>query len=633
MTWIERLWKCGNDHQIGFVGGLILPAFLGLVVLRGIRIGRHGLPEPVWLLPDLFRPMTLFWAGLGVLGCVYLGLSDEWRANRQRLVFLQLLVVPVVVLEVLGHALFVSTGASLDATLFFRGLLVLKNQPDILWSEARPSYLAALAVLGGMATALPWATTWWRLRSERSGASDTSESSSLWRPLLMASLLLGTSFVPSFATGEAWWSRPSTVNFAVGLVRDFQETWTPRNPVEMPAASLELRRQSGGEAEEGPDNVAIVLLESVRARSTTVHEPDLETTPYLAEWAEQSIVAERAYAVVPHTSKALVAMLCGVEPSLRMELDAVRRGIRARCLPELLGRQGYRTTFFQAATDRFEDRSTLLEHMGYDRFRPLETMDPRGFEAVNYFGLEDNVMLEPNRRWLERRRKSSTPFLATYLTVTPHHPYTLPDTYERRTFVEPADGRLNRYLNTIYYLDRFVEKLVDQYKELGLYEETLFVIASDHGEAFGEHGHYHHDSVVYEEGIRTLLMVHDPSDRRHRLVEPNVTQLDIVPTVVDRLGFEATAGAFRGQSIDRLTEERPIYASCYFERRCMTRIVGSKKYLYQFDKAPDAFYDLAEDPMERHNVIERRDDVDTWRRALLEWRRRINAAYLADEPE
>jgi lipoteichoic acid synthase len=51
-----------------------------------------------------------------------------------------------------------------------------------------------------------------------------------------------------------------------------------------------------------------------------------------------------------------------------------------------------------------------------------------------------------------------------------------------------------------------VKHLLEQYKELGLYEETIFVLYGDHGEAFGEHGLYQHDNVAYEEGLRVPLL-------------------------------------------------------------------------------------------------------------------------------
>ncbi len=72
-------------------------------------------------------------------------------------------------------------------------------------------------------------------------------------------------------------------------------------------------------------------------------------------------------------------------------------GIPARCLPDLLRDQGYRTAFFQSATEDFERRGQVVVNRGYEAFYPVETMDKGGFEKANYFGYEDDVMLEPSR--------------------------------------------------------------------------------------------------------------------------------------------------------------------------------------------------------------------------------------------
>ena len=52
-------------------------------------------------------------------------------------------------------------------------------------------------------------------------------------------------------------------------------------------------------------------------------------------------------------------------------------------------------------------------------------------------------------------------------------------------------------MNAVRYVDFFVKSLIDQYESAGLTDETLFIIVGDHGEAFGEHGRFTHDDVLY----------------------------------------------------------------------------------------------------------------------------------------
>ncbi len=229
---------------------------------------------------------------------------------------------------------------------------------------------------------------------------------------------------------------------------------------------------------------------------------------------------------------------------------------------------------------------------GYEAFYPVETMDKGGFEKANYFGYEDDVMLEPSENWLEER-SDDEPFLATYETITPHHDYLAPDRYGIKGFAE-KEGQ-NRYLNSVRYVDFFVKNLIEQYKELGLYDDTIFVFYGDHGEAFGEHGRYQHDNVPYEEGLRIPLLILDPGRRQDgRRVGAPVNQLDVLPTVLDLLGYGVTGGEYPGSSLlGPPPEDRTLRAACWYERECLVSVKGDEKFIYHYGDRPDELFDVS----------------------------------------
>ncbi len=241
------------------------------------------------------------------------------------------------------------------------------------------------------------------------------------------SSLLALSALPSATGAGNAFSRDAIVNMAIGGLA------TPEVEARVEPGTLPTNTRLVTTRDDGRRNVVVVVLESTRARSTTPYNEDLETTPFMDELAEESLLAERAHAVVPHTSKALVGSLCGVTPPLDTEkTESEPDIIPARCVPELLDERGYRSAFFQSATKTFERREQLVENFGYDDFYPLEEMDRAGFEKTNYFGYEDDIMLEPSRTWLEEN--GDGPFFTTYLTLTGHHNYVVPDSFEERRF-------------------------------------------------------------------------------------------------------------------------------------------------------------------------------------------------------
>ena len=231
-------------------------------------------------------------------------------------------------------------------------------------------------------------------------------------------------------------------------------------------------------------------------------------TPVLDDLARRSTRPERGYSVLPHTSKAITAIHCGIAPPLdTANSEAEEDSLPVACLPELLVEQGYATAYFQSATETFERRRATVANLGFETFVPVEEMDPTGFHTANYFGYEDDIMRAPQRAWLEEHRDQ--PFMLSMLTVTAHHDYNLQG-YEPIDFVD--DPLMNAYLNGLHYQDRFVGKVLDQFKDLGLYDETVFVISGDHGEGFGEHQVFQHDNTIHDEGIQIPILIHDPAD-------------------------------------------------------------------------------------------------------------------------
>src|SRR5215216_6206015 len=417
-------------------------------------------------------------------------------------------------------------------------------------------------------------------------------------------------------------ARDPFVNLVVTGVKAAMTQEDTGAAVEHPAANASLVRTPRTEKR----NVVLIHLESIRARSVTPYNKKLKTTPFLDELAKKSLLVERAYTIIPNSLKASISANCGIEPSLRAAVEAEPGGIPAPCLACLLKEQGYRTVFFQSASKNFMYFGNQAKNLGYKEYYPVETMDTEGFERSNYFGYEDEVMLKPSEEWL--RKLGDKPFVAEYLTSTGHHDYFPPTRYRHEDFVE--DDKLNRYLNSVRYLDFFLKNLIEQYKKLGLYENTMFIIFGDHGEGFGEHGRYVHEDNPYEESLKIPLIIHAPWMFEHgERVEELANLTDILPTVLDLLGYEVKGGRYPGYSLLRpLPVERTLYFSCTNRDKCLASIKGDKKYIHHYGDQPDEYFDLSEDPLEKRNLLDKRaEEARKRREELLVWRSRINAIY------
>jgi lipoteichoic acid synthase len=379
-------------------------------------------------------------------------------------------------------------------------------------------------------------------------------------------------------------------------------------------------------------NVVLMHLESTRACSTTPYNEKLKTMPFLEELARSSLLVERAYTTVSRTSKAIVSVNCGIQPHLVEEITEARPGgIPAQGLPDLLKEYRYSTAFFQSSTENFENFRDLVENFGYAEYYPLEALDEdyrEGFEWTNHFGYEDDILLRPSEEWLKKQRDQ--PFMVTYLMGTGHEEYLIPSRYGYEHFSN--DEMLDRYLNCLRYQDFFVRNLINQYKELGYYENTIFVIYGDHGEGFGEHGRWWHEDVIGEEGARVPLIVHAPGwFENGERVEGLANHTDIMPTVLDMLGYRVNDGEYPGYSLLRPPpEDRTLFFSCFHDaNKGCASLKGNEKYIYYYEALPEEFFDLGEDPFEVHNIVNERDERELRERRneIVAWRARVNAVY------
>lgn len=372
-----------------------------------------------------------------------------------------------------------------------------------------------------------------------------------------------------------------------------------------------IDRKSGGKP-----NLVFIILESVGTRATSLGNTRRQpVTPHLQELTTNSLVLERAYTVVPHTSKALVAMLCGTEPFYRYPIFESHLGIPARCLASLLAEHGYEAAFFQSPTKKFENRSELVAQMGFRTFRGGEDFTASGFELANYFGHEDAVMLDPSREWLARQKG---PFLAVYLTGTTHHPYWAPTRLGFHEFAEGQENQeQNRYLNAVHYLDWFVDQLLQQYKAAGVYDDTIFVVVGDHGESFIENGRRQHNASLYEETLAVPLLIHSPRRVKPAKDSRIVSLTDILPSVADIMGFDLLGETAGRSFVGGAPPRKAAIAACWYDDWCIANIDARYKYIYNFGEKKEELYDLIADPQETTNLADRRQDMVVARRQEL----------------
>jgi arylsulfatase A-like enzyme len=371
----------------------------------------------------------------------------------------------------------------------------------------------------------------------------------------------------------------------------------------LPAPSGPLGASAIGAPERRLD-VLFIVLESFRHdllsayRTAPAADP---VTPFIDSLAAGAMVVEHAYTTIPHTSKALVGIFCGVFPALSPSIsESAPGGLPVRCLPDLLAGQGYATAHFQAAPASFEDRSGLLSNMGFAHQVTQESLDAQRWRRFAYLGMDDRALIEPSLEWMSAQRAAGRPFFASLLTILTHHPYVSP---LDESPVSDTAGALAKYLAAARYTDRVVRELIEGMVARGLLEGTIVVITGDHGEAFGEHGLIAHNAVGYETVQRVPLLIKGPGFGG-RLTGSRHQHTDLLPTVLAALAAPVT-GELPGHDLRAApVDGREIVSACFYDRYCLNHWGrDGLKTIWFFGKRAPEVYDLARDPFERENRV------------------------------
>ncbi len=354
-----------------------------------------------------------------------------------------------------------------------------------------------------------------------------------------------------------------------------------------------MRTARLADAAPNAPNVLLVILDTVRAHSLGLYGHDRPTTPELERIAGQGVRFDRAYAPSSWTLPSHASMFTGRLPH---ELTADwRRPLDATypTLAEYFAERGYLTAGFVAnmgycgwetglarGFQRYEDHPVSLRQLVVESTILGRIVNhPRVREWV---GTDENFVRkrasDVNGRflgWLESTASTGRPFFAFLNFYDAHGPYEPPEPFRSRLASGEPRGRLSplhrwnadpfgpvpdpetirqeleAYEGSIAYLDHEIGRLMDELAARGDLDETILVIASDHGEEFGEHGVYDHGNSLYLEGLWVPLVIrYPPRAPAGRIVDRPVGLADL-PATIAELASPGEVHAFPGASLAR----------------------------------------------------------------------------------
>jgi arylsulfatase A-like enzyme len=394
-------------------------------------------------------------------------------------------------------------------------------------------------------------------------------------------------------------------------------------------------------------NLVICVLDATRADRVGCHGYPRETTPSIDHLAGESLVFESHFTPIPSTKPATASLFTGLYPDSHGligggvgegSLFTLAKGFKAA---------GFRTAFFTSnliASPEMGVGTDFEQVFG----KPSGEEGGRAKQPDRDFWRTPEGLTQAFGRWLAREGES--PFFAYCHFLPPHNPYNAPDVHKRfLTEARPAPVRRGRlefreaappygniqpyqprewadlYDANLRWADWGIGEVVRLLRERGLLENTLLVVTSDHGEAFGEHGYIFHSHAVYDEFVHIPLLIRFPG--RQRLVGrvAALTQtVDLLPTVCDLYGIDYPGESVQGSSLLPLLDGSGgalrDYAFASSVGPWPTYLVRDAQWSLMLFRGGtlQALYDLQRDPKQTTNLIDEHRDTAARMTAALE---------------
>ncbi|MFN8710355.1 MAG: sulfatase-like hydrolase/transferase [Planctomyces sp.] len=368
-----------------------------------------------------------------------------------------------------------------------------------------------------------------------------------------------------------------------------------------------------------PMNVLLITLDTTRADHLGCYGYQQALTPTIDALAAEGVLFENAFTTVALTLPAHTSILTGRYPPENgvHQNGAARLEESIPTLTSRLSESGYSTSAFIASVVLHSRHGLNQKFDVYDD----DMAGGRRHGHETHLMRDGNQIVDSALEWLGKHRQSEKkPFFCWMHFYDPHAPFEgHAETFGDRFRDKPYDG-------DIAFTDLQLQRVIEDLKQNGQYDNTLIVVVGDHGEGFGEHLEDEHGFMLYNSTMRVPLIMAAPGVWKsgHRVSE-SVSVVDIPSSILETLEIPVN-GAVGGTSLLQALQGNPIESrACYSEAEvglssygwaplaAVTR--GPWKYI---SSARSELYDLQKDPGELNNLIETLPDQKSEMEQLLQ---------------
>ncbi|WP_425414497.1 LTA synthase family protein [Paenibacillus pinihumi] len=305
-------------------------------------------------------------------------------------------------------------------------------------------------------------------------------------------------------------------------------------------------------------NLIIIQMESFQNFLVGLKLDGQEVTPNLNRLVKDNFYFSNFYQQVGqgNTSDAEFVVNTSLYIPQRGAATGVYAGKELPSLPKLMKSQGYNTATFHTNVVEFWNRGELYKALGFDNYYDAKYF---GEEDTVFFGASDEVLYSKTLDKLKEMDHQPEPFYAHIISMTAHHPYTIPAEKYKMTLPERYEGTfVGDYIRAQNYADYALGEFIGSLKESGVWDNSMIVIYGDHlglpiyslerkdKELMAEiYGH----EYSYTDMINIPLAVIGPGFTHPEVFGQIGGQVDVLPTVANLLGISLDEQIHFGQDI------------------------------------------------------------------------------------
>lgn len=362
-------------------------------------------------------------------------------------------------------------------------------------------------------------------------------------------------------------------------------------------------------------HVVLISIDTCRADFLSCYGYGMQTTPNIDALAEEGVLFENAISPIPFTLPAHCSMLAGTIPPYHgvMDNSDYILGKDNVTLAEILKEEGFNTGAFV---------SSFILDAQFGIGQGFDTYEDNFDDETSSTGINERIGGETTElalKWLKKNQDQKNFMFLHY--YDPHFTYDAPEPFKskfrnsrrlKNVTVDIATVLFDRYAGEIAYADHCIGKVIAKLKELGMYDSTMIIVTSDHGEMLGQHGEISHGFFIYQPVLKVPLVMKLPGGSGPLRVKNTVGLIDIVPTVCSALGIKADE-AVQGVDLLDYTDknfeghtDRHLYCQSFESTKYGAHSllgVVTDKYKYIQTTRPE-LYDLPADPGELKNLAE-----------------------------